>query len=116
LFSAPINIGAKGKFNRVFEYARGKYFKWIAADDVCGPRYLELTVAALDQDPTAVLAHTYSRMINSRGEVVTPEELGRGVIFDEGFSRCRVGRRAALARGTAHVYGWSDCSGRNNRA
>jgi hypothetical protein len=24
-------------------------------------------------------------MINSRGEVVTPEELDRGVIFDEGF-------------------------------
>jgi glycosyltransferase involved in cell wall biosynthesis len=48
-----INIGAKANFNRVFEYARGEYFKWIAADDVCGPRYLELTVTALDQDPTA---------------------------------------------------------------
>jgi glycosyltransferase involved in cell wall biosynthesis len=80
-----INIGAKANFNRVFEYARGEYFKWIAADDICGPRFLELTVAALDQDPTAVLAHTNSRMINSSGEVVTPEQLDRGVIFDEGF-------------------------------
>jgi glycosyltransferase involved in cell wall biosynthesis len=80
-----INIGAKANFNRVFEYARGEYFKWIAADDVCGPRYLELTVAALDQDPIAVLAHTDSQMINGSGAVVTPEELDRGVIFDEGF-------------------------------
>ena len=30
-----INIGAKANFNRVFEYARGEYFKWIAADDLC---------------------------------------------------------------------------------
>src|ERR1700726_2570792 len=34
-----INIGAKANFNRVFEYSRGEYFKWVAADDVCGPRY-----------------------------------------------------------------------------
>jgi glycosyltransferase involved in cell wall biosynthesis len=84
-FRQEINIGAKANFNRVFEYSRGKYFKWVAADDVCGPRYLELTVAALDQDPTVVLAHTLSTMINSNGETVTPEELKREVIFDEGL-------------------------------
>jgi glycosyltransferase involved in cell wall biosynthesis len=79
-----INIGAKANFNRVFEYSRGKYFKWVAADDVCGPRYLALTVGALDRDPTAVLAHTRSSIINSKDEVVSPEELEHGTIFDEG--------------------------------
>jgi glycosyltransferase involved in cell wall biosynthesis len=84
-YRQEINIGAKANFNRVFEYSRGKYFKWVAADDICGPRYLELTVAALDEDPTAVLAHTRSAIINGNDEVVTPEELERGTIFDEGF-------------------------------
>jgi glycosyltransferase involved in cell wall biosynthesis len=84
-FRQEINIGAKANFNRVFEYSRGEYFKWVAADDVCGPRYLELTVAALDNDPSAVLAHTASRMINGKGEIITAEELARRVIFDEGL-------------------------------
>ena len=79
-----INIGAKANFNRVFEYSRGEYFKWVAADDVCGPRYLELTVALLDADPKAVLAHTLSRTINGEGEIVTPEEMKARVIFDQG--------------------------------
>ena len=80
-----INVGAKANFNRVFEYSRGEYFKWVAADDVCGPHYLELTVAALDNDPTAVLAHTLSETINGKGEIVTSAEMARRVIFDEGF-------------------------------
>ena len=80
-----INIGAKANFNRVFEYSRGKYFKWVAADDVCGPRYLELTVAELDRDPSVVLAHTLSETINGAGEIVTANEMKGRVIFDQGL-------------------------------
>jgi glycosyltransferase involved in cell wall biosynthesis len=80
-----INVGAKANFNRVFEYSRGEYFKWVAADDVCGPRYLELTVAQLDADPTVVLAHTHSRTINGEGEIVTAKEMDSRVIFDHGI-------------------------------
>lgn len=84
-FRQPANLGAKANFNRVFDYSNGEYFKWIACDDVCGPRYLELTVAALDKNPAAILAHTKSDMINSKGEVVSHEELLRGFVFDEGI-------------------------------
>jgi glycosyltransferase involved in cell wall biosynthesis len=84
-FRQEINIGAKANFNRVFEYSRGEYFKWVAADDGCGSRYLELTVAALDQNPIAVLAHTLSQMIDSKGNLVTPDDVERGISFDEGF-------------------------------
>jgi glycosyltransferase involved in cell wall biosynthesis len=80
-----INIGAKANFNRVFEYSRGKYFKWVAADDVCGPRYLELTVAELDRDPSVVVAHTLSETINGVGEIVTAKEMKGRVIFDQGL-------------------------------
>jgi glycosyltransferase involved in cell wall biosynthesis len=79
-----INVGAKANFNRVFEYSRGEYFKWVAADDVCGPRYLELTVAALDRDPTFVLAHTLSETIDGKGEIVSAEAMKSKIIYDEG--------------------------------
>jgi len=42
------NLGAAGNFNRVFDRAQGKYFKWFAADDLLAPEYLERCVAALD--------------------------------------------------------------------
>ena len=79
-----INVGAKANFNRVFEYSRGQYFKWVAADDVCGPRYLELTVAALDNDPTVVLAHTLSETIDGAGKVVAASDMQSKVIYDRG--------------------------------
>lgn len=80
-----INVGAKANFNRVFEYSQGKYFKWIAADDVCGPRYLELTVAEFDRDPSIILAHTLSETINGAGEIVPAQEMKGKVIFDQGL-------------------------------
>ncbi len=42
------NLGAAGNFNRVFERARGAYFKWFACDDLLAPDYLAECVAALE--------------------------------------------------------------------
>ncbi|HRX87344.1 MAG TPA: glycosyltransferase family 2 protein, partial [Phycisphaerae bacterium] len=51
------NLGAAGNFNRVFERARGVYFKWFACDDLLAPEYLAACVAALDDGgPDVVLA------------------------------------------------------------
>jgi glycosyltransferase involved in cell wall biosynthesis len=83
-FRQEINVGAKANFNRVFEYSRGEYFKWVAADDVCGPRYLELTVGILDSDPSIVLAHTASQLINGQGEPVSEQDMKRRITLDEG--------------------------------
>ncbi len=51
-----INRGAVWNHNRVFELARGEFFKWNSADDLCAPEFLARCVAALDQDPAAVMA------------------------------------------------------------
>ena len=48
-----VNRGAAWNHNRVFELARGEFFKWSAADDLCAPEFLTLCVAALDRDPAA---------------------------------------------------------------
>lgn len=62
------NLGAVANFNRVFEFARGEYFKWAAHDDVLAPTYLEKTVAALDADPGAVLCQSLVRIIDEKGK------------------------------------------------
>lgn len=49
------NIGASHNFNRVFELARGKYFKWTAHDDWVAPEFLAKCVTSLEADPDAVL-------------------------------------------------------------
>ena len=53
-----VNRGAAWNHNRVFELARGEFFKWSAADDLCAPEFLTLCVAALDRDPAAVMSIT----------------------------------------------------------
>jgi len=55
------NRGAAWNHNRVFELARGEFFKWAAHDDTLAPEFLERCVAALDAHPEVVLAHTRER-------------------------------------------------------
>ncbi|MEM6782480.1 MAG: glycosyltransferase [Bacteroidota bacterium] len=63
------DIGALANFNRVYELAPATpYFAWAAYDDVRSPNYFEATVAALDDDPGAVLAYGECRMIDEDGQ------------------------------------------------
>jgi glycosyltransferase involved in cell wall biosynthesis len=62
------NLGAAPNYNRVFEQCSGCYFKWLAHDDRLLPRFLELTAAALDADPEAVLCNTRTEYIGADGE------------------------------------------------
>lgn len=61
------NLGIAGNYNRVAEMARGEFFRWAAADDLSLPRAVEACVAALDQEPDAVLAYPKTRLIDSDG-------------------------------------------------
>src|SRR5215212_2547350 len=41
------NIGASPNYNRTFELARGRYFKWCAHDDVCLPAFVRRAAEVL---------------------------------------------------------------------
>ena len=64
------NVGAPANFNRAFDLARGRYFKWAAHDDWLAPDFLERTVAVLDADPGCVLSHSRVDVIDEGGAVV----------------------------------------------
>lgn len=63
----PSNIGAGPNFNGLVDLANGKYFKWLAHDDLMAPRFLEACVQALESDATAVLACPRVRFVDSHG-------------------------------------------------
>jgi glycosyltransferase involved in cell wall biosynthesis len=60
------NVGLSANFNLLVGLARGRLFKWAAADDILRPGYLERCVAAIDADP-AVVWHTQPTKWMARG-------------------------------------------------
>jgi len=65
------NRGAAWNFNLVFKRARGKYFKWLAHDDVLDPGYLQHCVAAMESYPEdVVLIFPRRRFIDSASRIV----------------------------------------------
>jgi glycosyltransferase involved in cell wall biosynthesis len=52
----PVNIGAANNYKKVFQLAKGQFFKWMAHDDRCSPNYLEECVRVLEDDPDIVMS------------------------------------------------------------
>jgi len=68
----PVNMGAAYNYNRTVEEARGRYFKWAAADDWLAGDFLLECVRALEAHPDAVLAYPRTVFVDGEGH-----ELGR---------------------------------------
>src|SRR4029079_10118692 len=63
-FRADSNGAVVPNFNWGIELARGEYFHWHAADDLCEPTLIEKCVAVLDADPSVVVSFARSRIID----------------------------------------------------
>nr|WP_281372859.1 glycosyltransferase family 2 protein [Kineococcus aurantiacus] len=63
----PVNIGLARNFNRAFQLARGRYFRWAMADDLVDPTNLADCVAALEADAGAVLAVPSWDLVDAEG-------------------------------------------------
>jgi glycosyltransferase involved in cell wall biosynthesis len=68
-FRQPRNIGSAPNHNFVIEQARGELFKHASHDDLYARDLLRLCIAALDERPQVVLAHSWSAVIDSSGAV-----------------------------------------------
>ena len=66
----PRNLGPSANYNVPLDASRADYFKWNAADDVCGPDFLKSCVEALDANPDAVLAYPKTKVIDGEGHFV----------------------------------------------
>jgi glycosyltransferase involved in cell wall biosynthesis len=66
-FRHETNRGAAWNFNFGFKQARGEYFRWAAADDLCLPEYLRACVDVLDAHPDVAWVHTRHARIDGDG-------------------------------------------------
>jgi len=64
------NLGRVPNHNFTIQQARGELFKWGASSDLYARDYLRLCVDALDKHPDVVLAHSWSAIVNDRGQII----------------------------------------------
>jgi len=65
------NLGASPNHKRVFEMARGDYFKWAAHDDECLPTFLSRCMSVFEEAPqSVVLVYPQSLIIDEEGRVI----------------------------------------------
>jgi glycosyltransferase involved in cell wall biosynthesis len=69
-FRQEHNIGLVPNHIFVLQQARGELFKSAAHDDLYARELLQRCVEALDDDPNAVLAHSWSAVVDHSGRVV----------------------------------------------
>lgn len=78
------NIGAAANHNLVIRQTESPYFKWAAHDDLLDPRFLEVSVAALERSPEAVLASPASDLIDELGQLLPFSNERDGVVDRSG--------------------------------
>lgn len=61
------NLGLTASLNRGLTEARGDYIARIDADDLCGPRRLEVQLAAMERDPGLLILGSGYRIIDGDG-------------------------------------------------
>jgi glycosyltransferase involved in cell wall biosynthesis len=72
------NIGAARNYNKSFALARGKYFRWMASDDLHSRGAIARCVEALEGDASAILAFPETRLIDTTGAVTASYDDGDG--------------------------------------
>jgi glycosyltransferase involved in cell wall biosynthesis len=66
-FRNSTNLGAAPNYNLVFSHARGRFFKWLAHDDVITPTFAEKATGVLDARADAVMCNSVVSYIDSKG-------------------------------------------------
>jgi GT2 family glycosyltransferase len=91
-----VNRGAAWNHNFVIAEARGRFFRWHHADDVCGPQHLQHCLAVLEADSGIVLAYPRTLLIDGDSRVTGP--------YEDGLHLAQVAPHARLHQLLANVY------------
>jgi glycosyltransferase involved in cell wall biosynthesis len=66
----PRNLGAPANWNFVARQARGRFFKWAAASDLCHPDLLARCLDPMERDATVALCFARTAFIDGKGGVL----------------------------------------------
>jgi len=88
------NLGLVRNLNLLVPYARGRLFKWAAADDILRPGYLERCVATIDAAPDVVLAYPQTEFVDAEGATLDLDDPGWHLVSDDPSERLLYAIRA----------------------
>lgn len=91
------NMGAAFNYNRLVDLAHGRYFKWMAHDDLCAPDLIGACVAILEREPAVVLCYAPTTFIDETGRPL--RTIRDGFHFRDPRPSDRFRRFLPLARG-----------------
>lgn len=98
------NGGAALNYNRCVSLARGEFFKWVAHDDVCEPKFIEGCLVEFDQGPSSIVAvHPRSVFIDEAGSVLGEYDRSMDV------RHRAVHERLLIRLSRLIMYCWSSC-------
>lgn len=83
------NIGGAANYSDLARRASTPYFKWASADDLCAPTFLSQCVAALEANPSAVLANPKTLLIDAESEVICPWDADLHIVHPDVAVRFR---------------------------
>jgi glycosyltransferase involved in cell wall biosynthesis len=84
-----VNRGIHRNFTRAARLSRGEYFMWLSHDDKLAPEFLKRCVAALDRDPSVVLAYPKAIDIDDQGNHIAYKEQSLNVSSAKPHERFR---------------------------
>ncbi len=80
----PTNLGMTANFNRCLELARGKYIKFLCADDVLGAKSVERMVDVAERHPEVTLVGCARYLFDDRKRVVGQRGYSRAPLVADG--------------------------------
>jgi O-antigen/teichoic acid export membrane protein/glycosyltransferase involved in cell wall biosynthesis len=69
-----VNMGSVRNHHKTLELARGRYFRWASANDLCAPALLEKCVNVLDVSPEVVVTFGGTTLIDDDGATIEQYE------------------------------------------
>jgi glycosyltransferase involved in cell wall biosynthesis len=97
------NLGAAPNYNRAFTLSSGKYFKWVADDDLYAKEFLERCVEALEADPEIVLACSAAVDIDEDGNLLC--EIDSDLHVDAAYPHERFRYLSCINHACLQVFG-----------
>lgn len=86
-FRHPRNLGIAENWNSVVRAARGDFFKWASASDICKPTFIGACLELLHRDPGAVLAFSEAEHFDLQGSLIGTSNRSAPIVEERAFER-----------------------------
>ena len=89
VYQNPRNMGVSFNYNEAFRRSRGRYFKWMAHDDLFAPQFIETCVEELEKNERLALVFPKMCHVSTDGQVLRRQATDLSVLGSTVDSRAK---------------------------